>query len=191
MPRRIVSMIVLLLIGLSAAAAPQDTSTEEPAKAAANTGEAGKSSHSLYRLDFVVRELEGGKRINSREYSVWASRIRDARLRVGNRIPIVTGENQIQYQDVGIKIDCAVSDLGEKVALNTTFESSSVVVPDQMAASAGAASSKTPVLRQLMFSGVSPAPLGKPIVIATLDDVATNRRYEVEVTVTKIKMGDW
>ncbi len=59
-----------------------------------------------YRIEFNVREIEIGKRLNSRNYMMV---VRDgfyARIRVGNRVPIVTEEKKISYQDVGMNIDC-------------------------------------------------------------------------------------
>ncbi len=60
-------------------------------------------------------------------------------------------------------------------------ESSSVV------GGTGLAAPGAPVIRQVRTEGDSLVTLGKPTVVATLDDVGTNRRYEIEVTVTKVK----
>jgi hypothetical protein len=74
------------------------------------------------------------------------------------------------------------------VLLSTGFESSSVVAPERLKEQQGASGPVVPpVLRQVRFSGNSLVALGKPTVISTLDDVTSNRRYEIEVTVTKVK----
>lgn len=44
-----------------------------------------------------------------------------------------------------------------------------------------------PVLRQQRVQLNVLVTLGKPTVIATMDDVVTNRRYEIEVKATKMQ----
>lgn len=79
--------------------------------AMAQSGDATK----FYRLDFVMKEVEQGKVVNSRSYSTMvstdSSQARDrGSIRAGTRIPIPLGapgtENNIQYMDVGVNIDC-------------------------------------------------------------------------------------
>lgn len=165
-------------------AAPQ-----EAAKASTGSKEASTRPASVYRLDFVVRELEDGKQLNSRNYSLSAKSGDWANLRVGSRVPVGSVERQdykgLDYRDVGINIDCQPHerDEGGGVLLDFRFESSSIVPPDK----AKELPSAWPIIRQVRFSGNSLVALGKPTVISTLDDVTSNRRYEVEVTVTKVK----
>jgi len=177
------AIALLLAAGLATA--------QEAPKAAAPPSEAQKKPASAYRLDFVVRELEDGKRINSRNYSLSAKSGERALLRVGSRVPYVTGTNpataQIQYQDVGINFDSRPEERDGEVLLSTTFESMSVVTPEKPTEERGNPVVIAPVFRQVKFEGDALITPGKPTVIATLDDVATNRRYEIEVTVTKMK----
>jgi hypothetical protein len=146
---------------------------------------------SVYRLEFVVRELEDGKRINTRNYSLSAKGGERAVLRVGNRVPYGTGTNpataQIQYQDVGINFDSRPDERDGEVLLSTRFESTSVVSPEKPTEERGNPLSIAPVFRQVRFEGNALITPGKPTVIATLDDVGTNHRFEIEVTVTKAK----
>jgi hypothetical protein len=69
----------------------------------------------FYRLDFVMKEMEQGKVVNSRSYSTLvstdATQGRDrGSIRAGTRIPISTMtpgvEGNLQYIDVGVNIDC-------------------------------------------------------------------------------------
>jgi len=168
-----------LLWLFGSAYAQEDQPKPEP-KAAAASSQAQTRPVSVYRYEFVVRELEDGKQINSRQYTLSGKSFDWARLRVGSRIPIMTGVgNQFQYHDVGINIDCRLDEGERGPMLYTSFESSSVV--------AGAGSSTPPVVRQVKSQGDSLVVLAKPMIITTLDDVGTNRRYEIEVTVTKVK----
>jgi hypothetical protein len=137
----------------------------------------------LYRVEFVVRELENGKRINARSYTMLAREVQHTRIRVGNRVPYSTGPaGQFQYQEVGMNIDFTLSELENSLLLVTTFETSGMAAPAQMGGG-----TTNPVFRQVRFESNSELPPGKPTVISTLDDVSTNRRYEIEVTATKVK----
>jgi hypothetical protein len=104
------------------------------------------------------------------------------RIRVGSRVPIVGGEKGLTYNDVGMNIDCRPRGREESVALDFSLESSSVVAQEQPRAT-----DTNPVIRQQRSNMTSVVTPGKPTLIATMDDVVTNRRYEIEVTATKVK----
>lgn len=138
----------------------------------------------FYRVEFVVRELENGKRINSRSYTMLAKEDRPTRIRVGNRVPYSTGPaGQFQYSDVGMNIDFTLRELENSLLpMSTKLESSDVVAPEQTGGG-----TTNPAFRHVSFEVDSEVLPGKPTVISTLDDVSTNRRYEVEVTATRVK----
>ena len=81
-----------------------------------------------------------------------------------------------------MNIDCRPRQRGDSVALYIGLESSSVVAQEQPPAAA-----INPVLRRQSSMIGSAVTLGKPTLVATMDDVNTNRRYEIEVTATKMK----
>jgi len=138
---------------------------------------------SIYRLEFTVREVEDGKRLNSRSYTMSVEDSDWGRIRVGNRIPYNTGKDQFQYYDVGVNIDCRAQDHDTYVLLgNGSVEISSVVKDESTTAG-----TLNPVVRQARASFAVAVTPGKPSMVATLDDVSSNRRYEVEVTATKVK----
>jgi len=134
-----------------------------------------------YRIEFNVREIEDGKRLNSRNYMMVVDEGNRGMIRVGNRVPFQTSEKQYQYHDVGMNIDCRPRDRESGIELTINVEVSSVVPQGE------AAPTYNPVFRT-QSTGVTPivAP-GKPTLIASMDDVVTNRRYEIEVTATKVK----
>jgi hypothetical protein len=135
-----------------------------------------------YRIELNVREIEAGKRLNSRNYIMVVEDGSYGSFRVGNRIPIVGGEKGLQYNDVGMNIDCRPRERGDAVSLEIHVESSSVVAQDQPATA-----TTNPVFRQ-QRSNITPVVTpGKPTVVASMDDVLSNRRYEIEVTATKVK----
>lgn len=173
---------LLLATGLATGQEKPKATEVEAAAAAQN------KPVSVYRMDFVVRELENGKPINSRSYSVSGTTKEGAGVRALSKVP--TGHMQeseglkgTEYQNVGIYIDCAPQESENGVLLMTRFTSLSVV-PREPGANPPY---EGPVIREMKFDGYWPVTLGKPMVMTTLDDVATNRRYEVEVTVTKVR----
>jgi hypothetical protein len=138
---------------------------------------------SVYRLEFVVREMEDGKRINSRSYTLSVEDSKRGIIHVGNRIPYNTGKDQFQYFDVGINIDCRLFDHESYITLEDTSIDISSVVKDESSVSGVL----NPIVRQARSSVAAAVTPGKPTIITSLDDVSSNRRYEVEVTATKVK----
>ena len=60
----------------------------EPAKA----GGAPAAEPRYFHLDFVIKELEGGKAINARAYAMTVSTDRErTAVRSGNKVPVPTG----------------------------------------------------------------------------------------------------
>lgn len=184
MRRFVMTLATAGLMALSATCLPmlvraQDAPKNPPPPAAAST----VKPVSIYRLEFTVREVEDGKRLNSRSYVMSVQDGDWGRVRVGNRIPYNTGKEQFQYFDVGINIDCRLRDHDSFVLLEGTSIEISSVVKDESTA----AGTLNPVVRQARASVVAAVTPGKPTAVTTLDDVSSNRRYEVEVTATKVK----
>jgi hypothetical protein len=136
---------------------------------------------SAYRIELSVREIENGKRLNSRNYMMLVEEDKNGRIRVGNRVPYQSGEKQYQYVDVGMNIDCRPREKEGGVAVYMGVEISSVAPEER------AAPTFNPVFRTQRIEVAPIVTLGKPTLVATMDDVVTNRRYEIEVTATKVK----
>ena len=84
----IVNSTILILACMVITARAQDTSTQSPAKPAAETSQPGNP----YGLDFTLSEIESGKKINARSYSMVAiGDGRKASLKLGKRVPVETG----------------------------------------------------------------------------------------------------
>jgi len=149
------------------ATAQQETKPKEPVTA--------------YRLEFNVRELENGKRLNSRNYMMMATDNNFARIRVGDSVPYQKSETEYQYREVGLNIDCRPREHESGVALEIVVELSSVAPKSEGAASFH------PVIRSDRTTVQTVVALDKPTLVTSLDDVESNRRYEIEVTATKVK----
>lgn len=161
----------LLLAVMTAAAlcAAQDTTApKEPAK--------------FFKLDFVIRELDGTKVISARNYSMMAETSSDGarragQIRAGSKIR-VGNSTQYQMADVGTNIDCnEVREFQTDLSFSITAEVTSVLE--------GTADA-FPVIRQNKWSSSVLVPLKKPTVILSADDNTTRHVMQIEVTAIPI-----
>ena len=134
-----------------------------------------------YKIEISVREMEVGKAVNSRKYMMVVADDQRGKIRVGNRVPYQASAGMYQYQDVGMNIDCHPKQRDDSLVLYTSVEFSSLAGEPQPAPSLN------PVFRADRTEVESVVTLGKPTVVATMDDVVSDRHIEIEVTVTKVK----
>ena len=138
-------------------------------------------SINAYRLDFSINELDAGKKINSREYSMNLSSNEGDAIKVGTRVPVQAEQGKFQYIDVGTEIWTMIKEHANGLALRVRADISSFAVPDQ-ANHAG----EEPVLRQLSIHGSTLAPLGKLVAIGSVDDPNSKHQFQLTVLVTKL-----
>jgi hypothetical protein len=170
-----VTRIVLLAAAMTAASFAQGEEAKKPAP---------PSETSFFRLDLTVKELDGGKTVNSREYfMIVATGHNNNSLRTGTKVPYGP-EDKRSYQNVGLNLDCreiAVTASGG-LSMALTADVSSVAEGDLKSASAG-----LPVLRNSMWSSTVLVPIGRPTVVFSSDDLASKRRMQLEVTASAVK----
>ena len=176
--RRAIVLVAFCLLLIPNAGSAQ----QENVKEAANKEQKPVAA---YRLEFNIRELENGKRLNSRNYMMMAKEGDSAKIRIEDHVPYPTGTTvngspQWQYHTVGMNIDCRPRQQESGVALEI------VVVIDSVAPQPESASISSPVLRSDRTEVQTVVVLGKPTLVTSLDDVDSNRRYEIEVTATKV-----
>jgi len=140
-----------------------------------------------YRLDYTLTELENGKKIDSREYSITVGGGTQSGppwqgvVEIGTRVPAgMKSDGSIQYVDVGTKIVGFISTRDGTQVLRTNCDVSSVA-PDE------AKVDGRPILRTLTIVNEAPVAVGKAVMAGTADDPDSKRRFELEVTVTEIK----
>ena len=145
-----------------------------------------------YRLDFTVKELEDSKAVNSRNYTLLiearSEHGRSARgagsgqVRAGTRVPVAAGDKGMQYMDVGIVINADLDETDDGLSLSGYTELSTLALPD------GATSpSSTPMVGSIRSNISTELTTGKSILLSSVDDPVSKRRYQVEVTATKLK----
>jgi hypothetical protein len=142
-----------------------------------------------YRLDFSLNEMEDGKILNSRHYSMNLTQGDGSRISIGTRVPVESGSSadskniEFQYIDVGTNIDSRLERIGEETKLHVTC------VVSNIDATAGDRSEPKlgPVIRQIKIEGFSLLTIGKPIQVGSADDPNSKRQFQLEVTVTKLR----
>lgn len=155
----------------------------------------GKSNNSskpvhAYRVDFSIVELADSKKVNTRHYSMVANSGPWSTLKIGTRVPVATGSyrnsttealvnTQFQYLDVGTNIDCEVNEQGEDLSLDVRSEFSNLSSDEQR--------TNQPIIRQIKIAGRTIVAPGKSVVIGAVDDPSSNRQYQLEAIVTKLK----
>jgi len=151
--------------------------------------EATEPGHA-YRLDFTLTELEDGKKINSRQYSMNLNASDQSEIKIGTRVPVEVKGDEYQYIDVGTNIWCRMRDrkditwLGnDNVLLNVRSELSNFAISEPERTRPGPG----PTIRQMKIDASTIAVVGKPMVVGVVDDPNSKRQFQLEVTVTKLR----
>jgi len=163
------------------AEAKASAQAKEEAEAAAAAERAAKPVHA-YRLDFSVNELEDGKKINTRQYSLNLNADDANEIKIGTRVPVDSGQGQFQYLDVGTNIWCRIGERPDGIPLAVRAEISHFAIPEQIPEHEG-----RPVIRQLKINSSTLALLGKPMIVGSVDDPNSKRQFQLEVTVNKLR----
>ena len=185
MKRKLSTPCAIALLALCLPLVPSPAFAQEasivPGKDKENAAATQQTPAVTYRIEFNVREIEGGKRLNSRNYMVVTQSRQHGRIRVGNKVPLSLPNQNFQYENVGLNIDCTPREVADGIDLDISFDSTSFVMPEDSAVPSHA------VLREQRSSVEPVVTLGKPTLVTTMDDVSSNRRFEIEVTATKLK----
>ena len=171
MKRALALLLALPLSGHQPAAARADEPVPRPER-----------PRSTFRVDYVLYELEAGKRTNERIFSMTVNEGNQGQLRSGSRVPIAVGDSGVQYQDVGLKISGRILERDGDLTLDSEVELSTFAIPDPPTEARG-----NPVLRTVSQSLSTRPVLGRPAVLSTLDDLSSRKRLQLEVTVTRLK----
>lgn len=138
----------------------------------------------FYKLDYVVKEVEGGKTVNSRAFSTMLAPQTPGRdtpsasIRAGGRVP-VTSSGGTQFFDLGVNIDSRdLRDLQGDLSVSINADISTIGQEN---------SASIPVVRQNRWSGAVMVTPKKPTVVFASDDITSKRQLQLELTVTPIK----
>jgi hypothetical protein len=140
-------------------------------------------SQRFYKLDFVVKEVEGGKPVNSRAFSTMlaasqGSNREQSTIRAGGRVPVAAA-GSTSFFDLGVNIDAR--DLRESqtdVAVNLSVDITTIAQEN---------ASSQPIVRQNRWSGTVLAPVKKATLVFASDDITSKRQLQLEMTATPVK----
>jgi hypothetical protein len=135
-----------------------------------------------YHLDFSVNELEGGKKINSRQYAMNAyTNTGTQNIQIGIRVPVEVhqGESSYTYLDIGTTILCRMDEEDGMTTIYVEADVTSLATPEPDKRG------DRPVIRRAHISARSAITPGKPVTIGSVDDPNSNRQFQLEVLATK------
>jgi len=177
------SLVIAMMLLFTTAAVAQDT-------AAGSKSAVPRGWGAPYRLEYLIKEMDDGKVINTRTYLLMLQSAGDrgirGELKTGTRVPIrmtvpKEGESEIQYLDVGINISAQLQ----------VVEGSGLVLVGQVEISTLAGDlgggGAPPLIRQVRSNTTSEVTPDKVNQIAVLDDPISKHRFEIDVTPTRIK----
>jgi hypothetical protein len=180
-------LIVAMAVGLWFV--PSPTQAQEASKES-NPAPCAKAKPPVepYRLDFSFNEVLDGKIVNTRHYSMDLTGPEPSSIKIGTRVPVVSGTSgpgtantQYQYLDVGTDLWAQLREHGDDWQLVVHGEVSNL---DMETAHPG---ELAPVIRQIKINGDTLLVLGKPILIGSVDDPNSKRQFQLEVTVTRLR----
>jgi len=168
-------MLLIAFAMLPMAKAQDDSKPTAPPTTPKNHVEA-------YHLDFSINELQNGKKINSRQYSMNISNDSSPKqLKIGTRIPVETENGKFDYLDVGTSISAQMVSWQTPLGVDISVDISNFANPDEALHGNG-----RPLLRQMRITGRMPVVLGKSMVVGSVEDPNSDHQFQLEVTATKI-----
>ena len=180
--RAIVVAVLLTSIGFCQSEPKSTTTTEQKQTSANETADS-------YRLDIVIRELQEGKLLSTRDYTalVQEHAYRPRTIKIGSRLPLggTPGNPGVQYFDTGTNLNFHIRTIEGRLILSLNAEISSVATPES---SSSTKAGEYPIVRQLRTDQEAAIPLGKPTLLNSVDDPNSNHKFQIEVTATKEKV---
>jgi hypothetical protein len=181
--------VVLGLGSVMLAQAPTSGSESSAKKNAGASQEVTAApADNFYKLSFAIYELDDGKRMNQRDYSIIGktNSAPPISARVWTRLPMYSEEKKVTYVNGGLEIRCSLKDVtAGRVQASCDFEITSFVLPEQ-AVDARSNVPGVPILRTTSTSTWAVLTPGKPAIISSIDDVNSKKRTQIEVTATRL-----
>jgi hypothetical protein len=148
------------------------------------TKASGEHPVTAYHLDFSINELEDGKKINTRHYSMdlaTQNGFGSDEIKIGSRVPTQVEDGKFEYLDIGTSISVRMSSppVAGSTTINVQAEISGFADADQ--AKAG-----HPLIRQVRLSGSTIVVPDKLLIIGSADDPNSKRAFQLTVTATKV-----
>jgi len=134
-----------------------------------------------YRLDYSLNELDDGKKINTRQYSMNLNAGDANSIKIGARVPVEAKNGEFTYLDIGTNIWSRLKERANTLTLEVRADVSNIGAPDQQS------QTSRPVVRQVQINASTVVLPGKPMTLGVVDDPGSKRQFQLEVTVTKLR----
>jgi hypothetical protein len=172
----------MLIVILFLFAAPARIPAQQPPIPISPISPPETSPATYYRLDFAIREMNGEKLVDTRNYSLWVQSGIRQNVVAGSEVPYPSGSGttkSISYRSVGVSIFCIVKDVADNPKLDLTLEISDAIPP--------AKDSDAIAFRKVSINSTASLSLGKPTTVSITEDPSSRHRFQVDVTATKLK----
>ena len=132
----------------------------------------------FYRLDFVIREMDGEKVIDTRNYSMWVQMEREKTVKAVSEVRVPAG-NSVNIKTIGVSISCYVSETDGLPWISVNASITDMMPPEK--------AGEAPVFRNIGLESMALLSLGKSATVGKVEDPITKHRFQVDVTGTKLK----
>jgi len=160
-------------------------------------GQEKAADSSVYKVEFNIHDGSDAAAKTGRRYTIMIEGNEKGVFRVGQKVPYATGSfqpgvvsasvtplvsTQLNYAEVGVNIDCRVSEFNGNVRVKAILDLSTVVQHDKSIGQVP----PMPIIGQLRIEVNALVNPGKPTLVASVDDPVTLRKFDVEATITKV-----
>jgi hypothetical protein len=137
-----------------------------------------------YRLEFRITDGSEDKK-TARTYTMLVEPREVGKLRIGQKVPILTKDGERTYTDVGKNIDCAVrSETEHSVSLKLAVEFSDIPTDEHGVAQSAHGD---PVIQRVSVESIVTLELGTPTIAGNFQDPISKRSFQIEATATRAK----
>ena len=183
MSRRSLWFFVMVFVFLAGQVFAQEPRPVSPAPAPPAQSPPPRTK-SAWKYEFTVSEIEKGKTVNERTYFMMLLSDKDEGVRAGSQLPVVTNINNTtttSFLMFGLRIICGVTETQTAGTFQSRidFEMSSPVLDPK-------SSGGTPTIRTVGGNSTFIVHPGKKEVVISVDDVNTDRQYQVAVLATRL-----
>jgi hypothetical protein len=190
LPRPLAALtLTLALFCATTAATAQTPAPAAPPSAPPEPPTSVQSAPKTYRLTYTFSEIDGTKPIGTQHYAMTTDPDARATLKLGTKIPLVTGEphptssqtpTQFTYIDVGLNLDTRLREFADGVQVSAKVEQSNVADKQTIA------NVLEPVIRQEVLENTAVVTLGKPVMLGSLDIPGSTRHLDISLLVEAV-----